>query len=63
MTEEFDKVWDRLALEGTCDSRGGMEYTRVLYEWTAIGRPRPVGPFIAARANIQANGSGPADQN
>lgn len=48
----FDALWERLAAEGGCDGRGGMEYRRVRREWEEAGRPEPILPFIRRRANL-----------
>jgi hypothetical protein len=56
--QDFDRIWDKLADEGCCDARGGMEYRRVRAGWVAAGRPGRKGPdvdvirrFIHAEAN------------
>jgi len=50
--QEFDAAWDALEEQGKCDSRGGMEYLRVLEEWAGYCRPMTVAQFIEASANI-----------
>lgn len=47
---EFDRAYEYLAKQGTCDSPGGQEYQRVKSEWLEYGRPAPLS-FISVRAN------------
>ena len=53
---EFDRAYEYLAKQGTCDSPGGMEYRRVKSEWLEC-RPAPL-PFIEVRANLGPVGRG-----
>lgn len=47
----FDRVWDVLADQGACDSRGGAEYHRIQDEWATAGFPTPLARFIRQSAN------------
>ena len=38
----FDEKWLIAASHGTCDSFGGMEYTRVKREWAEAGKPENI---------------------
>jgi hypothetical protein len=55
-TDSFNYVWDRLALVGQCDIRGGKEYQRVKRKWYYEGRPQPIADFIRQWANMDAEG-------
>jgi len=48
----FDLVWNRLAKRGDCDSHGGMEYKRLLYEWQQYEGRDSLESFIQRRARI-----------
>lgn len=56
MEYRFDYVWDRLADQGKCDSRGGAEYVRVRREWHDAGAPVDLEAFIIRRANLDPYG-------
>jgi len=54
--ETFDRVWDRLALQGQCDIRGGVEYQRVKGTWVFSGMPEDIAGYIRAWANMDGDG-------
>lgn len=49
--DEFWTAYERLSEEGKCDSPGGAEYRRVLYEWVE-DQPKDTEKFIVQRANV-----------
>jgi len=51
---EFRSVWKLLAGVGLCDEVDGAEYERCLWEWFGEQLPKPVGPWIIAKANLSA---------
>lgn len=50
--DAFDRVWAVLERQGKCDSRGGVEYTRVRKEWEEIGEAFVILMWITNRSNI-----------
>lgn len=54
--KRFRYVWRQLARNGTCDTIDGAEYHRVWHEWAEADFPEGIAAFIAARANIDADG-------
>ena len=51
IAHRFWSTYERLSLDGFCDSPGGMEFTRVQREWRSAAYPEPLGEFIHRRAN------------
>lgn len=48
----FDDLWDALAEQGHCDTRGGVEYKRVLAEWREYQGSYSLETFITRQANL-----------
>lgn len=55
----FDSVWEQMARQGACDSKGGSEYQRVFRTWFAAGCPENIAAYIWVQANLPAYGERP----
>lgn len=56
----FDQIWDRLADQGKCDARDGMEYARVRRYFSEL-KDRPTAESDIAALIIKQANLGPDD--